>query len=90
MKINGCELSQLDLATWREAVSWIGQNPMLLHGSIRDNITLGKHNVQDADVHSVLNDSHAAEFVEMHGLDYPISDRSSGLSVGQAQRLALA
>ncbi|ELB2785795.1 heme ABC transporter permease/ATP-binding protein CydD [Vibrio alginolyticus] len=90
LKINGCELSQLDLATWREAVSWIGQNPMLLHGSIRDNITLGKHNIQDADVHSVLNDSHAAEFVEMHGLDYPISDRSGGLSVGQAQRLALA
>ncbi|MDW1820581.1 MULTISPECIES: heme ABC transporter permease/ATP-binding protein CydD [unclassified Vibrio] len=90
LKINGCELSQLDLATWREAVSWIGQNPMLLHGSIRDNITLGKHNIKDADVHSVLNDSHAAEFVEMHGLDYPISDRSGGLSVGQAQRLALA
>ncbi len=90
LKINGCELSQLDLATWREAVSWIGQNPMLLHGSIRDNVTLGKHNIQDADVHSVLNDSHAAEFVEMHGLDYPISDRSGGLSVGQAQRLALA
>ncbi|ENP8391180.1 cysteine/glutathione ABC transporter permease/ATP-binding protein CydD [Vibrio alginolyticus] len=90
LRINGCELSQLDLATWREAVSWIGQNPMLLHGSIRDNITLGKHNIQDADVHSVLNDSHAAEFVEMHGLDYPISDRSGGLSVGQAQRLALA
>ena len=25
-----------------------------------------------------------------HGLDYHISDRSGGLSVGQAQRLALA
>lgn len=90
LKINDCELSQLDLSTWREAVSWIGQNPMLLHGSIRDNVTLGKHDIPDAQVNTVLNDSYAAEFVEMHGLDYAISDRSGGLSVGQAQRLALA
>jgi len=90
LKINGCELSELDLATWREAISWIGQNPMLLHGSIRDNVTLGKQDIQDQQVNSVLSDSHAAEFVEMHGLDYQISDRSGGLSVGQAQRLALA
>ncbi|TOI03822.1 thiol reductant ABC exporter subunit CydD [Vibrio parahaemolyticus] len=90
LKINGCELSQLDLSTWREAVSWIGQNPMLLHGSIRDNVTLGKHDIPDTQVNTVLNDSYAAEFVEMHGLDYAISDRSGGLSVGQAQRLALA
>ncbi|WP_407544930.1 heme ABC transporter permease/ATP-binding protein CydD, partial [Vibrio parahaemolyticus] len=90
LKINGCELSQLDLSTWREAVSWIGQNPMLLHGSIRDNVTLGKHDIPDAQVNTVLNDSYAAEFVEMHGLNYAISDRSGGLSVGQAQRLALA
>ncbi|MFN1649295.1 heme ABC transporter permease/ATP-binding protein CydD [Vibrio rotiferianus] len=90
LKINGCELSELDLSTWREAISWIGQNPMLLHGSIRDNVTLGKQDIQDQQVNSVLSDSHAAEFVEMHGLDYQISDRSGGLSVGQAQRLALA
>jgi ATP-binding cassette subfamily C protein CydD len=90
LKVNGCELSELDLSTWRKAISWIGQNPMLLHGSIRDNVTLGKQDIQDQQVHSVLNDSHAAEFVEMHGLDYQISDRSGGLSVGQAQRLALA
>ncbi|NMT92955.1 ATP-binding cassette domain-containing protein, partial [Vibrio alginolyticus] len=90
LKINGCELSQLDLSTWREAVSWIGQNPRLLHGSIRDNVTLGKHDIPDAQVNTVLNDSYAAEFVEMHGLNYAISDRSGGLSVGQAQRLALA
>ncbi|WP_199479402.1 heme ABC transporter permease/ATP-binding protein CydD [Vibrio harveyi] len=90
LKVNGCELSELDLSTWRKAISWIGQNPMLLHGSIRDNVTLGKQDIQAQQVHSVLNDSHAAEFVEMHGLDYQISDRSGGLSVGQAQRLALA
>ncbi|CAM2834039.1 heme ABC transporter permease/ATP-binding protein CydD [Vibrio mytili] len=90
LKVNGYELSLLDLSTWRSTISWIGQNPTLLHGNIRDNITLGKQGIQDSQVNSVLEDAHATEFVNMHGLDYPISDRSGGLSVGQAQRLALA
>lgn len=63
---------------------------MLLHGSIRDNITLGKENVSDDAIQTALQESFSAEFVEQHGLDYAVSDRSGGLSVGQAQRLALA
>ncbi|ENF8748614.1 cysteine/glutathione ABC transporter permease/ATP-binding protein CydD [Vibrio fluvialis] len=90
LSVNGIELSELDHAHWRKQISWVGQNPLLVHGTIRDNVTLGKSNIADAQVQAVLDSSFAAEFVSKHGLDYPISDRSSGLSVGQAQRLALA
>ncbi|MCE7661483.1 heme ABC transporter permease/ATP-binding protein CydD [Vibrio fluvialis] len=90
LSINGIELSELDHAHWRKQISWVGQNPLLVHGTIRDNVTLGKSNIADAQVQTVLDSSFAAEFVSKHGLDYPISDRSGGLSVGQAQRLALA
>ena len=90
LTVNTIELKQLDLAKWREQINWVGQNPLLLHGSIRDNITLGKNNIADSDIEKVLQDSFSAEFVDEHGLDYLVSDRSSGLSVGQAQRLALA
>ncbi|MBY8106355.1 cysteine/glutathione ABC transporter permease/ATP-binding protein CydD [Vibrio fluvialis] len=90
LSINGIELSELDHAHWRKQISWVGQNPLLVHGTIRDNVTLGKPNIADAQVQAVLDSSFAAEFVSKHGLDYPISDRSGGLSVGQAQRLALA
>ncbi|KHT46399.1 heme ABC transporter permease/ATP-binding protein CydD [Vibrio sinaloensis] len=90
LTINGLERTELDLASWREKISWVGQNPLLLHGSIRDNITLGKSHVSDSVIAKALNESHAAEFVETHGLEYQVSDRSGGLSVGQAQRLALA
>ncbi|GEM75561.1 heme ABC transporter permease/ATP-binding protein CydD [Vibrio sagamiensis] len=90
LAINGCELKDLDLPSWRQTVSWIGQNPMLLHGTIYENVTLGKQDIKDEQVQSVLNNSHASEFVKVHGLDYTISDRSGGLSVGQAQRIALA
>lgn len=90
LTINGVERTELDLANWREKISWVGQNPLLLHGSIRDNITLGKSHVTDSQITTALQESHAAEFVDTHGLDYQVSDRSGGLSVGQAQRLALA
>ncbi|MER2496357.1 cysteine/glutathione ABC transporter permease/ATP-binding protein CydD [Vibrio neptunius] len=88
--INGIERTELNLENWREKISWVGQNPLLLHGSIRDNITLGKDNVSDDAIQTALQESFSAEFVEQHGLDYAVSDRSGGLSVGQAQRLALA
>ncbi|MEZ8616942.1 cysteine/glutathione ABC transporter permease/ATP-binding protein CydD [Vibrio splendidus] len=90
LKINGIELRDLDLAYWRKTISWVGQNPLLLHGSIRDNVTLGKHDIADQVVENALEQSFASEFVNEHGLDYMISDRSGGLSVGQSQRLALA
>ncbi|MEZ9004456.1 cysteine/glutathione ABC transporter permease/ATP-binding protein CydD [Vibrio splendidus] len=90
LKINGIELRDLDLASWRKTISWVGQNPLLLHGSIRDNVTLGKHDIADQVVENALEQSFASEFVNEHGLDYMISDRSGGLSVGQSQRLVLA
>ncbi|MFS1485100.1 heme ABC transporter permease/ATP-binding protein CydD [Vibrio lentus] len=90
LKINGIELRDLDLASWRKTISWVGQNPLLLHGRIRYNVTLGKHDIADQVVENALEQSFANEFVNEHGLDYMISDRSGGLSVGQSQRLALA
>jgi ATP-binding cassette subfamily C protein CydD len=90
LKINSIELKEVDQSTWRDAISWVGQNPMLLHGSILDNVTLGNPNVSDTQVNDALLASFSAEFVEKHGLNYQVTDRSGGLSVGQAQRLALA
>ncbi|MEF1284988.1 cysteine/glutathione ABC transporter permease/ATP-binding protein CydD [Vibrio sp. M250220] len=90
LTINNIERTEIDLANWRQNISWVGQNPLLLHGTIRDNITLGKSNVSEESVQRALEESFSAEFVNQHGLDYAVSDRSGGLSVGQAQRLALA
>lgn len=90
LTVNGVEISQCNMAQWRKQISWLGQNPMLLHGSIKDNIALGKSDLPTAELDTVLKESHAKEFVDLHGLDYQVSDQSAGLSVGQAQRIALA
>lgn len=89
LTINGIELSQINHSSWRKQISWVGQNPLLLHGTIYENITLGQNNLSDDKVRAALENAFAAEFVDKHGLEYAITDRSGGLSVGQAQRIAL-
>jgi ATP-binding cassette subfamily C protein CydD len=90
LKVNGIELKQCQLAHWREQISWVGQNPLILHGTIKENVTLGNQNASQQQIDNALSASFSQQFVDQHGLDYLISDRSGGLSVGQAQRLALA
>jgi ATP-binding cassette subfamily C protein CydD len=89
IEINGTDLKEVDLESWRKTISWVGQNPLLLNGSILENVTFGRDVSNDALAHA-LKDSYADEFVDQHGLEHMVSDRSGGLSVGQAQRLALA
>ncbi|MDE1264663.1 heme ABC transporter permease/ATP-binding protein CydD [Vibrio aestuarianus] len=89
LTINDIELSQIDHSSWRKQISWVGQNPLLLHGTIYENITLGQNNLSDESIRAALENAFAAEFVDKHGLEYAITDRSGGLSVGQAQRIAL-
>ncbi|MBV1841677.1 heme ABC transporter permease/ATP-binding protein CydD [Photobacterium ganghwense] len=92
LKINGSELSELDHSQWRQAISWVGQNPLLLHGTVRDNITLGNPLATDEHIQQVARQAYADEFIQRleHGYQHPVGDRSSGLSVGQAQRIAVA
>lgn len=89
LTINDIELSQIDHSSWRKQISWVGQNPLLVHGTIYENITLGQNNLSDDTIRAALENAFAAEFVDKHGLEYAITDRSGGLSVGQAQRIAL-
>ncbi|MDO6579876.1 cysteine/glutathione ABC transporter permease/ATP-binding protein CydD [Photobacterium sp. 2_MG-2023] len=92
IKVNGAELREIAPAQWRQAISWVGQNPLLIHGSIRDNIMLGNPNATDEHVLQVADKAFANEFIQHleRGFDHPVGDRSAGLSVGQAQRLAVA
>ncbi|UJF19887.1 cysteine/glutathione ABC transporter permease/ATP-binding protein CydD [Vibrio sp. SS-MA-C1-2] len=97
LKINGQELRGLKATSWRQQVSWIGQNPKLLHGTIGENIALSQpellKSANDREkVQQITKLAHAYEFIELlpQGLDHPVGDGSAGLSVGQAQRIALA
>lgn len=90
IKINGIELSELDKKQWYQEINWVGQNPTLVHGTIEENITLGKQEITTEQLDSASKQAFANEFIDDLGYQHAISDRSGGLSVGQAQRLALA
>ncbi|KAE9624806.1 heme ABC transporter permease/ATP-binding protein CydD [Aeromonas veronii] len=89
-KVNGQELATLDMSQWRLQLGWLSQNPQLFHASLRDNLLLAKPTASDAELEDALKRAQAWEFAMEKGLDYPVGDQAGGLSVGQAQRLALA
>ncbi len=89
LTINGVELAQLNPSHWAQAIGWLGQDMQLLYESIRENLTLGAK-ISDEHIIDALKQSQAWDFVCEKGLDYRIGDSNTGVSVGQAQRLALA
>ena len=89
LKIQGIELSTLAMAQWRQQIAWLGQNPKLIHGSLRDNLTLGRPANEQQQLEA-MTQARALDILQEKGWDYLISDGAAGLSVGQAQRLALA
>ncbi|CZF77847.1 ATP-binding/permease protein CydD [Grimontia celer] len=92
LSINGLELKNADLAYWRKQVSWVGQNPQLFHGSVKDNVCLAAPMATDEQIQRVTKAAYADEFIQRleKGLEHSVGDRASGLSVGQAQRIAVA
>ncbi|WP_294845527.1 cysteine/glutathione ABC transporter permease/ATP-binding protein CydD [uncultured Gilliamella sp.] len=92
LKINGIEFNQLTLSSWQKQISWIGQNPYLINGSIRENILLGNPNATDQQLASVISQAQLAEVIAKlpNGLDTQVGEDAIRLSVGQAQRIALA
>ena len=90
LKINGQELRESNLADWRKHIAWVGQNPLLLQGTIKENLLLGDVQANDEEINQALMRSQAKEFTDKLRLHHEIKDGGLGVSVGQAQRLAIA
>ncbi len=89
---NGVALSDLSRRSLREQVAWVPQEPVLLSGSVRENLRLGLAGATDAAMWVALERAHAAQFVRAwpRGLDEDVGERGTRLSGGQKQRLAIA
>lgn len=72
--------------------AWIGQRPFLAHGSIADNIRLGRPWASSLDIHEAAEQAGVLDFAARlpAGLDSPVGERGRGFSGGQAQRIAIA
>jgi ATP-binding cassette subfamily C protein CydD len=92
LRINQTELRDLDPLAWRKQLSWVGQNPQLPAATLRDNVLLARPDARDDELQSVLDRAWVSEFLPQlpQGVDTVVGDQSAGLSVGQAQRVAVA
>jgi subfamily B ATP-binding cassette protein MsbA len=82
----------LDVDHLRNLVSTVAQDAALFDESLRDNILLGRTDVDEAHLQRVLKAAHVSDFLPKlsNGLDTPVGPRGSNLSGGQRQRVAIA
>jgi ATP-binding cassette subfamily C protein CydD len=86
IEIDGVPIQSLDVQEWRRMVAWLPQRPTLFHGSVRDNVRLGRRDASEEDIRRAVRLARAEEIP----LDAPVGEGGQGLSAGQAQRCALA
>ncbi|MFF4345127.1 ABC transporter ATP-binding protein [Kitasatospora sp. NPDC001540] len=90
--LDGRDMEELDLRSYRTFLSVVPQESILFEGSIRENVTYGMKDVPEETVLAALRDANALEFIERlpDGLDTVVGERGARLSGGQKQRLAIA
>ncbi len=90
--INQTPLTTLTPASWRSQIAWIGQQPVLFYGTIRENIRLGRPDASDDTIEEAARNAGVLDFCRHlpAGLETVVGERGLGLSRGQAQRVALA
>ncbi|WP_316554620.1 heme ABC transporter permease/ATP-binding protein CydD [Klebsiella aerogenes] len=92
LQVNGVELRDLDDERWRRLISWVGQNPQLPAATLRENVLLAWSEATEAQLQLALDKAWVSEFISQlpQGINTPLGDQAGGLSVGQAQRIAVA
>lgn len=75
----------------RDYFSFVPQGNTLMSGTIRYNLQIAKPDATDSELQDVLHTA-VADFVadQPEGIDTELGERGSGLSEGQAQRIAIA
>ena len=76
LTINGQELRELDLMQWRKHIAWVGQNPLLLQGTIKENLLLGDIQATEQEIDQALSLAQAKEFTDRLGLEAEIKELS--------------
>lgn len=89
--IDGVPLREISRVTWRRATGYLGQDPILFSGTIRDNVAWGRDGVDDEAIAAALKAADAGFVLGLvDGLDTVVGDRGGVFSGGERQRIALA
>jgi len=90
--LDGYPLSGLSKEWLRDNTGFVTQEPFLFNTTIRENLTLAKHEATDDELWKVLDAANAAEFIRdlPEGLDTKAGERGIRFSGGEKQRLSIA
>src|SRR2546428_7321326 len=90
--LNGADLRDLRLRSYRDLLAIVQQDVFLFDGSVRDNIAYGRRETTDAEIEEAARRANAHEFIVKLPEQYEtfIGERRVKLSGGQQQRLAIA
>ncbi len=90
--IDGRDIAEVGPSQVRRHVGVVFQDPALFTGSIGENISFGRDDIDVARVREAARIARAAEFIEELPSRYEttLGERGLGLSGGQAQRIAIA
>ena len=90
--VDGHDMNKIDLRSYRKHIAVVPQTSILFSGTIRDNITYGTENVDDATLDEVVKAANLTDLIESlpDGLDTMVGEHGGKLSGGQRQRISIA
>jgi ATP-binding cassette subfamily C protein LapB len=90
--VDGIDSAQFDVVTRRKVVGYLQQDPVLVTGSLKENIALGHPDASDEEILAAARLAGVDEFVRRHpdGYSMRLGERGRGLSEGQKQSVGLA
>ena len=92
--LDGIDTQDIQLASLRKQIAYVGQNVILFNDTVANNIAYGSQlaGVSDSVIRDAATKAHALEFIEKlpQGFDTLVGENGVLLSTGQCQRIAIA
>ena len=90
--MDGKDMREIDLRTYRQHLAVVPQTSILFSGSIRDNITYGCGQVSEEELAGVVEAANLKDLIASlpDGLDTMVGEHGGKLSGGQRQRISIA
>lgn len=90
--IDGHNMKDIDLRSYRKHLAVVPQTSILFSGTIRDNITYGVNNVDEATLDEIVKAANLTDLINSlpDGLDTMVGEHGGKLSGGQRQRISIA
>ena len=92
IRVDGVDLRQISLDWWRRQASWLPQEPVLLEGTLRENLAAARPDADEAAMLRCLAFTGLQELVDRHpaGLEQLLAGGGRTLAPGLRRRLAMA